>query len=316
MKLLFIKQPIIVIITFAAILITGLIIVKDFGISTDEHLQHRYGEMTWKYVVKGEKRLLTYPDRYYGPAFEMALILAENIILARDKAKIFKLRHTLNFLTYFIGLLFFFMLVSKHLQDWRWGLLGAIMLVLTPRITGHAFYNSKDIPILVFSIISMFTLFKFTETRTIKWAILHGLACAVAIDIRILGVLMVGLTLVKCTGDFIFVDKLKNSKKFLLLVGLYLVVLFTGIYAMWPTLWKNPLHEFSQAYLQMKKFHWDHDVLYLGQYVRSTNLPWHYALVWMAITIPVIYIALFGTAIVKVARDTFVILKKNGSSPY
>jgi hypothetical protein len=35
------------------------------------------------------------------------------------------------------------------------------------------------------------------------------------------------------------------------------------------------------------------DVLYMGRFVPSTELPWHYVLVWISITTPFLYVALF-----------------------
>src|SRR5258708_19757087 len=48
----------------------------------------------------------------------------------------------------------------------------------------------------------------------------------------------------------------------------------------------------------MSRFRFDHDILYMGAFVRSTKLPWHYIPVWVSITTPPLYLLLFaaGTA--------------------
>ncbi|MGB6286176.1 MAG: hypothetical protein WBG18_17470, partial [Xanthobacteraceae bacterium] len=50
---------------------------------------------------------------------------------------------------------------------------------------------------------------------------------------------------------------------------------------------------FVQAFMNMAKFRWTGEVRYMGQLVRSTELPWHYIPVWISITTPLLYLALF-----------------------
>jgi hypothetical protein len=62
---------------------------------------------------------------------------------------------------------------------------------------------------------------------------------------------------------------------------------------MWPWLWSDPIGNFVQAFRNMAKYRWDNEVLYMGRFVRSSDLPWHYVLVWISITTPLLYLALF-----------------------
>jgi len=43
----------------------------------------------------------------------------------------------------------------------------------------------------------------------------------------------------------------------------------------------------------MAKFRWTGEVLYMGRLVRGTELPWHYIPLWISITTPLLYLALF-----------------------
>jgi hypothetical protein len=74
---------------------------------------------------------------------------------------------------------------------------------------------------------------------------------------------------------------------------LYAVLLPPLVVLFWPTLWSDPLGNFIQAVKQMKSFPWDAPVLYLGNYVKATELPWHYIPVWLFITTPVLYTVCF-----------------------
>ena len=62
---------------------------------------------------------------------------------------------------------------------------------------------------------------------------------------------------------------------------------------MWPWLWSDPVGNFVQAVINMSKFRWNREVLYMGRFFRSDDLPWHYVLVWISITTPLLYLALF-----------------------
>ena len=66
-----------------------------------------------------------------------------------------------------------------------------------------------------------------------------------------------------------------------------------GVVALWPILWSDPLGEFVNAFNRLARFPWRGDLLYLGEYHQSDNLPWHYPFVWMAVTIPLVYVGLF-----------------------
>ena len=64
---------------------------------------------------------------------------------------------------------------------------------------------------------------------------------------------------------------------------------------MWPFLWENPVNNFLEAYKNMSVFRWNDYVLYMGNYTRASELPWHYGLVYMFITTPVLYVILFSS---------------------
>jgi hypothetical protein len=73
----------------------------------------------------------------------------------------------------------------------------------------------------------------------------------------------------------------------------YLLLFVALMVAMWPYLWEAPWQNFVQAFRNMSKFRWGNDVLYRGELIQATDLPWHYALVWIGITTPVLYLVGF-----------------------
>ena len=61
----------------------------------------------------------------------------------------------------------------------------------------------------------------------------------------------------------------------------------------WPYLWENPVRNFINTFFVMGKFPYSYYVLYLGTFIKSTAVPWHYIPVWILITTPLIYIFFF-----------------------
>jgi hypothetical protein len=132
------------------------------------------------------------------------------------------------------------------------------------------------------------------------------LACGWLIAIRVLGVLMPAFTL---AGLLFYwwragVDSARR-KRLLLYFTAYAVLLTAFTVLFWPTLWRSPWASFRNALQVMSQYPWPQRVLYGGRLVPATELPWHYAPVWIAITTPVVYLVGFGLGIVAVLIRVF-----------
>lgn len=280
---------------FAVVLCVGIIIFKDYGISWDEPTQVTTGGVVFNYITKGDQTIFQYQDRYYGPVFEIFLVAVELIFnLTNDLRAVFLMRHLVNFLLFYVGLVFFYKLCGRRFKSWKVALLGSLFLVLSPRIFADAFYNPKDIPFLSLFIISMYTLSVYLDKKTAAAAVLHAMACALLIDVRILGVFMPLCTALFFIADLLIIKTFKTPiKKILGNFLLYFVSLIFLTVAFWPILWKNPIYHFIEAFKHMSHFPVIIGVLYLGNYIDSASLPWHYLPVWIAISTPILYTVCF-----------------------
>jgi hypothetical protein len=83
-----------------------------------------------------------------------------------------------------------YQLARRRFGDWRLGLLGALLLVLSPRLFAEFFYNDKDVVFMAFFVIATNTSVAFVARPSWRRAAWHALACAFAIDARIMGVLL------------------------------------------------------------------------------------------------------------------------------
>jgi hypothetical protein len=277
---------------FALFVFTGLRIYADYGIAWDESTQVEMGLKNYLYVMKGDDSLLSWRDRLYGPFFEIVLVTFQ---ARAPSSAVYLSRHLLNFLFFAAGVLGFFFLALRYLRKPGLALAGAAFLVLSPRIFADAFYNSKDIPFLVLYIFSLLSLFWLLDRPGPTAAAAHALFCSALIATRLPGLIVPALTLAALLLEVI--NRRIRLPRALLLSALYvglgagLVVLF------WPALWPDPTGEFAAALHMMTRFPHQTAMRYLGQTIASDSLPWHYIPVWMAVTTPLPYLALFVTGL-------------------
>src|SRR5215470_5768419 len=96
---------------FSSLLLLGLSVYRDYGISFDEPRQRLTGGVTVNYLAEtfhtpafmtwweeGAPALATYPDRDYGVAFEAPAFALEHIFRLKDPRDIYMFRHLLTFL--------------------------------------------------------------------------------------------------------------------------------------------------------------------------------------------------------------------------
>jgi len=276
----------------------------DFGLSWDESAQRDLGEVTYNYIFHSCNKYEEYHDRDYGVAFEFPLIVLEKTLKLKDTRTVYLLRHVITHLFFLLAAFYFYLLV-KLLFDNEWlAILGFLLLVLHPRIYGHSFFNTKDIPFLSMMIISFYYGALAFRNKDIRNTVLFGIATGVTINIRIMGILLFAVVVLIYSIDFIF--HLKNGRRREVLLGaVFCLCTISTLLITWPYLWKDPLQNFIQAFINMSHFRWEGVVLYIGHMIKATETPWHYPLVWLLITTPMVFlfIILVGTYIL--ARDCF-----------
>lgn len=309
----------IVFIFFMILLGLGMLLVKDYGIAWDEAKSREHGATTINYIVKGDQKSLECEEEYHGPFFETILVFLEkDLRLTNNLRAVYLMRHIVTFLMFYLGVIFFYKLCNIIFRGWQTALLGCMFLILSPRIFADAFYNSKDIPCLSLFILSTYTLINYLNNKTFVNALIHALASAILIDIRIVGFIIPFLTLLFTSLDICMVyPKETNFKQVYLSFFTYGIFLILFTIFFWPFLWASPLNNFIYALSIMSHFKWDHRVLYLGQYIQTAYLPWHYIPVWIAISTPLTYVITFCIGYVRtimLAGRNFVEFYRNNKS--
>jgi len=291
---------------FALFLLVGVSVYKDYGISADEETNRTNGLLSFNYVFRGDKTLLSYRDRDYGVAFELPLFAMEKIAglsYPEDSRVIYLLRHLFTFLGFYLGVFFFFLLCRKECNSTTMGLAGAAFLVMTPRIFADAFYNSKDIIFMSAFIAAVYTMEMYLEKRGLRWAAVHAFACAFLFGVRIVGGFVVAMTIL--FFSLRLMGALRPGRIFEGMKPLIAYVMLFSFLAtlFWPASWQNPLDTLVYAIQRAGRFPWGGYIVYLGGIVKGTEVPWHYIPVWITVSTPPFYLLLFITGIFVIIKE-------------
>jgi hypothetical protein len=297
----FINKHRIAILLFFCTNIIGLIIYKDFGISYDEKAQRNLGLLTYNFVFHGEDSLKTNViNRDYGVGFALPLIIIEKILRLKDSREIFLMRHLVTHLFFLVSAFVFYLLIYILYRSRILGILGYLILLLSPPIYAHSFFNCKDIPFMSMFIICFFMCeIAFQKWRALYF-ILFGICTGLLINIRIMGLMFILFATIFMLSEGISsFNKINKSKYYLL----YIICAIATLIITWPYLWENPIGNLARAFTTFSKFpHSRMSCLNLmfGQLIKPTEIKWYYIPFWFSVTTPIPIIAggLAGTIFV------------------
>ncbi len=297
------KKPL-VLFFFLSVLIGGCIILPDFGMSWDEHPQREHGLVSADYVneffdlgrplERDWIKLRDYKSKHYGVLFQLVNYYIGDFLDLKSQRQEYLLRHYLGFIFFWFASIFFYKIIHLRFKDWRIALLGAALLIFSPRIFGHAFFNPKDTVLLSGVILCLYTLIRFIEFKNLKYALLHALTCAVVINFRIVGVILPAFTLL-FLGFEVAQRLITKEKKYTWLQLsqnslIWIVFTFLFTVAFWPYLWICPFLNLKEAFVVMSAYPWNGEINLYGDWFRATQVPWYYVPAWLAATTPSLYV--------------------------
>jgi len=295
-----------VLIFFLVYLAIGASIYKDYGISWDEPSHIVIASITAKYLASifmpgfqppefaSVPLLAEYAGPQYGVIFDLPMYVADRLLGYNGAMpEAYYLRHLCTFLLFYVSVFFFYLIVRNRFESRALGLIGCFFLILSPRIFAESFYG-KDVVFLSLFIIVIYFFIRYLNRKTLVNAVLFALATAIAVDQRITGAFIPFLAvLVTIIDEMKARRSFSNLHKRLFPLFVYLISFSFFTVLLWPYLWENPVRNFINAFGVMSKFPVTYYVLYMGTFIKSTEVPWHYIPVWMLITTPIIYIFFF-----------------------
>ena len=262
----------------------GAAVLDDYGLIWDEPAQRGIAEQYVAYVMGDRHALPPYPERFYGIAFELPLLLAERIMGLDDSRSIYLTRHLLTHL-FFIAGGFFCGLLAWRMFNNRWlALLAMLLFLLHPRLYAHSFFNSKDIPFAVMFAVALYLTHRAFRRDTLGAFALLGVAVGLAANVRPFALLFIPAVLALRGLDWQYAAG-GARKHILLTAGAFAAAALLTIYAVHPWYWENPLR-FIEGLQTLSQHPKPVSNLFQGQIVRSDAASADYIPVWFGITAP------------------------------
>jgi hypothetical protein len=288
---------VVTIVLIAALVVIALSTFKDYAISNDETVQHRYGELILAYYASGfsDQSLFNFKNLYlYGGLFDVIVVTLSHLIPIDP----YDLRHILCALIG-IGGVGATATTARLIAGPRAALFAAIGLSVSGAWYGAMFNHTKDIPFAAAMIGA--TLFLIRIARSLPSprvldTTAFGLLAGAALGMRVLGLLLViyaGLAIAiylprPGLGRWRFV--IGSSLRLLPALVLAYVIMILA----WPWAALSPLNP-VRGLLAFSEFQYGIRTLLAGEMYDMANAPRLYVPIYILIRMPVL--TLFGVAV-------------------
>lgn len=291
------------------ILIAGLLLLvaltfRDYGISNDEEVQHRYGELIVAYYSSGfaERAVFDYKNLYlYGGLFDIAAVLLAKIL----PLDVYSLRHLLSAIVGVAGI-GAAAAMARLVSGARAGLITALVLAACGPWFGAMFNHTKDIPFAAAMIGAVYFLMRASRNfPTPHWrdVIGFGLLLGAATGLRAMGFLLIGyagiavalaIPLAMPSIAWRSAHGIRTMTSFALRSGLRLIPAFALGYlimiAAWPWAAQAPLNPL-RAIFSFAHFHYEIRTIVAGDIYKMADVPWWYVPFYLAIKSPLLILA-------------------------
>lgn len=302
-----------------SILLAGLVVLvlltfRDYGISNDEEVQHRYGELIVAYYTSGfsERALFDYKNLYlYGGLFDVIAVLLAKIL----PLDVYALRHLLSALIGVAGI-GAAAAVARMIAGARAGLITALALATCGPWFGAMFNHTKDIPFAAAMIGATYFLLRASRNfPNARWGDVlgFGLMLGAATGLRAMGMLLIGYAgiAVLLVAPWRSPGGIRATALFVLHSGLRLLPAFVLGYlvtiAAWPWAAQAPLNPL-RAIFSFAHFHYEIRTIVAGAIYKMADVPWWYVPYYLAIKSPLFILIgagfALGFAVWRGVRDT------------
>ena len=284
-----------------ALIFIGLNTYKDYGISWDEEVSRRNGLISLKYVLSffsifpdtqanlsQYSDLFSYKDRDYPVLFEIILAITEQIYRFDSPKEVFEFRHLATYICWLTGVFFIYLTARKIFYRNIYILFSVLFYILQPRLYGEAYYNDKDIVFMSFFAISTWACVNLINNPTHRTAAIAGICAALAINVRIMAVVIPFLLIFQLAAIGLLSRKFFNHTKLSLT---FLATCAAITYILWPYLWLHPIDHFSEAFSNMAHFRWNGAYKFNGVQIPAAETPEIYGPVWILITTPLVIVS-------------------------
>jgi hypothetical protein len=293
------------VVLLAALVVIALLTYKDYAISNDEGVQHRYGELIIAYYTSGfsDQRLFSFQNLYlYGGLFDVIAVALSHVVPIDP----YDLRHILCALIG-IGGIGATAAIARLIAGPRAGLIAAISLTLCGAWYGSMFNHTKDIPFA--AAMTGATLFLIRAARRLPMPraadiALFGLLAGAALGIRVIGLLLivyVGLA-VALYSPRPWLGRGRELSSFVIksMVRVFpaLLLAYVIMILAWPWAALAPLNPF-RGLLAFSEFSYGIRTVLTGRIYNMADVPRLYMPIYIMIRVPLLM--LFGAALAMIS---------------
>lgn len=285
------------IILLAVLFVFVVTTFRDYAITNDEWIQHRYGELIVAYYRSGfsDGSVFQLDNLYlYGGLFDVAAVLLGHIV----PMDVFHLRHLLCAL---IGLggLAAAMATARMIGGPRAGLIAGMALAVCGSWYGTMFHHSKDIPLAAAMAGALYFLMRCARdlpnprARDVAG---FGLLTGAALGIKVLGLLMIGYVgvavLLSIPGSQLRDPRKAADFVWRSLVRLVpaLAIAYVIMIVTWPWSALSPLNPI-RGLVSFGEFHYNIRTVLDGTVYRMATIPRLYVPIYVLIKLPLLMLA-------------------------
>lgn len=276
---------------------------KSYGISIDEPDEYLRGKLLYN-KARGNDKVLQ-EDFVIKKQDNQDLLdhnhLHHALLYVFNGKESFEEYHLLNLI--FASLIFIaiYEILLINLRRQSIAILGTIFLFFTPRFTGDIPSNPKD---TIFGVYYFLSLSLIYISASLKWdekvkIIVLGVIFGLTQALRVLGYALYPIYFIYAILT-LKMEK-KNIIKSLLNLLLEMVLIFFVSYLVHiislPYLGADPFWHFWELIKVSARYGWPGKVLFFGNFVLASKLPWTYLPVWILITTPIFIIILFTVSL-------------------
>ncbi len=282
-------------IALALFAIVGVAVLDDYGIAADEVAQWANGNASLNYILgdEGALRGEDEPDRYYGVAFELSLIVVERLLGLEDTRAIHLVRHLLTHVFFLVAGFFAWLLAYRLFRSRVIALFAMLVFLLHPRLYAHSFFNSKDLPFLSMFMVALYLAHRAFRRDSVWAFALCGIGVGLLTNIRIMGFMLIPAVLGMLALDIFQAARREGwggVKPALANAAAFIAAFAAALYAAWPLLWRDP-SEITEAFRVLSRHPVIAVSLLRGELVWYPNIPWDYVPTWALATTPPVALA-------------------------
>lgn len=296
----------------AGLCVLAILVFRDYGISNDEEVQHRYGELIINYYASGfrDTALFNYKNLYlYGGLFDIVAVLLAKLL----PFDVFLIRHFISAITGVAGIAATWA-TARLIAGPRAGLIAAVALATCGPYFGGMFNHTKDIPFAAAMIAALYFLLRAArDFPTPHWrhVIGFGLMLGAATGLRAIGLLLIGYAglLVIIAAPWAERDMTQIARylgKTVLRLVPAVVLGYVIMIAAWPWASLEPLNPL-RAIFSFAHFHYEIRTIVAGEIYRMADVPRWYVPFYLLIKTPLVIsvgaLCALGVLIWSIGRD-------------